>query len=205
MEQAKRTEITKGKILEAAENIFSQKGFSAARIDEIADTAGVNKRMVYAHYGNKEQLYKKILYSAYEKLSANEMRIAETKAESIDDLRNVIEDNFDFLANNKSFVRLIMWENLEEAKHIDFKDIKLFSGIEKLLLTGVEKGFIRKDLDIEQTAMSFNMFCFSAFSNIKTMSGMLGKDLENPKEIQARCSHIADVLVNYIRNGEETL
>ena len=51
-----KSEITKSRILLAAESEFSVKGFYGARIDEISKVAGVNKRMIYEHFGNKENL-----------------------------------------------------------------------------------------------------------------------------------------------------
>ena len=42
----KKGDITKEKILTAAEDIFSEKGFSGARVDEIAQASGVNKRLI---------------------------------------------------------------------------------------------------------------------------------------------------------------
>ena len=53
----KKSDITRQKILTAAEAEFSEIGLYGARVDSIAQRAGVNKRMIYAHFGSKEQLY----------------------------------------------------------------------------------------------------------------------------------------------------
>ena len=53
-----KSEITKAKILASSEFEFSEKGFFGARIDEIAERAGVNKRMIYEHFESKENLYR---------------------------------------------------------------------------------------------------------------------------------------------------
>ena len=58
MTQIEKSELTKNKILAAAECEFSEKGIWGARIDAIAASAGVNKRMIYEHYESKEGLYK---------------------------------------------------------------------------------------------------------------------------------------------------
>ncbi len=44
-------------ILAAAAQVFAEKGFGEARVDEIAARAGVNKAMLYYHVGDKEALY----------------------------------------------------------------------------------------------------------------------------------------------------
>lgn len=198
MEQSKKSEITRNKILISAEKEFSQKGFAAARVDEIAENAGVNKRMVYAHFESKEGLYKSVLQIVYSRRAEYEKQLESMEFDSEECLRRAITVYFDFLLNNESFVRLILWENLEYAKYMDEGKSVLLSGIELLLEKGREKGIVRQDIDIKQTALSCNTFCFSAFSNAHTLSKMLGEDLTSEENLNKRREHIADVLVNYI-------
>lgn len=44
---------TRRKILDAAVDEFAGRGYAGARVDRIAASAGVNKRMIYHHFGNK--------------------------------------------------------------------------------------------------------------------------------------------------------
>jgi TetR/AcrR family transcriptional regulator len=52
---------TKARIFEAAVEQFAAYGFDGARIDKIAERAGVNKRMIYFYWGHKQELYREIL------------------------------------------------------------------------------------------------------------------------------------------------
>jgi AcrR family transcriptional regulator len=52
---------TKTRIFDAAVAEFAAKGFDGARIDKIAERSGVNKRMIYIYWGDKEDLYREIL------------------------------------------------------------------------------------------------------------------------------------------------
>ena len=58
LKQTERSELTKERILVAAEEEFSEKGFYGARVDAIAAASGINKRMIYAHFESKEKLLK---------------------------------------------------------------------------------------------------------------------------------------------------
>ena len=49
----KKAELTRRKILDAAIDEFAARGFAGARVDRIAASASVNKRMIYHHFGNK--------------------------------------------------------------------------------------------------------------------------------------------------------
>lgn len=198
MEQSKKSAITRKKILDSAEAEFAQNGLAAARVDAIAKNAGVNKQLIYAHFQSKENLYSVILSEVYTRLSEYEKVLSESSFTGMETIRMIVMEYFKFLMDNPSFVRLMLWENLNGAAYVGDVKISLFAGAEKLLKQGVENGFLRKDLDIEQTAMSLNMFCFSAFSNIHTTSKLLGKDLSIQAELEKRADHIYEVLVKYI-------
>ena len=56
---------TRAAILDAATREFTAKGLSGARVDAIAERAGVNKRMIYHYFGDKEGLYLAVLEETY--------------------------------------------------------------------------------------------------------------------------------------------
>jgi TetR/AcrR family transcriptional regulator, regulator of cefoperazone and chloramphenicol sensitivity len=57
---------TKRRLLEAAGDIFSDKGFKAATVREICRMARANVAAVHYHFGDKEGLYKSLLVEAFE-------------------------------------------------------------------------------------------------------------------------------------------
>lgn len=203
MEQKLKSAITRRKILSSAEYEFADKGLSAARVDEISARAGVNKQLIYAHFKSKELLYKAVLEDVYARLGICEQSLAETKFEGAQTIKKIILEYFNFLAENPSFVRLMLWENLNYAKNSDALHTTLFFGIRKLLREAVDDGKIRADLDVDQIVLSINMFCFSTFSNIYTVSHLLGKDLSQKAELDKRAAHITDIITEYIFKGAE--
>src|SRR5947207_3655114 len=52
---------TRERILAAAFQEFAAQGFAGARVDRIADRAGINKRMLYHYFGDKEGLFREVL------------------------------------------------------------------------------------------------------------------------------------------------
>lgn len=202
MQQKLKTQITKQKILDAAEEEFSALGFAAARVDQIAAAAGVNKQMIYAHFESKEGLYRAVLEAVYARLTEEQSKIAAGGYTGRESIAEVIDNSFSFLHENPHFVRLMMWENLSSGLHVEMLHIQLFKGAERLLREGMEKGEIRADLDVDQTVMSLNMFCFSAFSNVHTLSKLLKKDMLSQKELSARAEHVKGVFMRYIFDGD---
>ena len=97
---------TKDRLLKAAFEEFSKRGFAGARVDEIATKAGANKALIYQYYGDKEALFKHVL----------EIKIQEMGRIATDDpdrFPEVIGDFFDFHAANPWVTRLMLWEALD--------------------------------------------------------------------------------------------
>jgi AcrR family transcriptional regulator len=53
----RRVEHTRNLLLDAAEELFAQKGFGSATLEDIADAAGYTRGAIYAHFGAKEELF----------------------------------------------------------------------------------------------------------------------------------------------------
>jgi AcrR family transcriptional regulator len=96
---------TKDRILKAAFEEFSKRGFAGARVDEIASRAGANKALLYQYYGDKEALFRHVLECKLEqlgRLKADPGRFHEAAGEF-----------FDFYAANPWVTRLMLWEALD--------------------------------------------------------------------------------------------
>jgi AcrR family transcriptional regulator len=60
-------QTTEVKILEAAKEVFMKFGLYGARMQDIADTAGINKALLHYYFRNKEKLFDKVFQAALEK------------------------------------------------------------------------------------------------------------------------------------------
>ena len=59
---AKKEETIRS-ILDTAAGVFANQGYAGARMDDIADRAGVNKATIYYHIGGKQMLYGEVLHN----------------------------------------------------------------------------------------------------------------------------------------------
>jgi AcrR family transcriptional regulator len=57
-------EATRKRILEAATAEFTTHGIAGARVDRIAASAGANKSLIYAYFGNKDKLFDAVFEAA---------------------------------------------------------------------------------------------------------------------------------------------
>ena len=59
-----RGEVSKERILDAAAELFSQRGYAGAGVDQLAARSGIAKTAIYYHFGNKEGLLAAVLERA---------------------------------------------------------------------------------------------------------------------------------------------
>ncbi len=203
VEKVRNPVVTKKKILVASEQCFAQKGFYGARIDEISAASGVNKRMIYAYFGNKEDLYIAVLDEVYTRMREMEIVSIDDVGDCIEAIRGVIRNNYMFLYNNPSVVKIMMWENLNEAKFaksVSLSAIKkpVYDKIRKILLKGIEEKVFREDISLEDVVFDTIAFSFSYFSNRFTLAEIFETNYYNEESINKRIDHICDCILSYL-------
>lgn len=62
-------EKAKGRIIEAALAVFSEKGYHSATMDDIAERLGVSKGALYQYFKSKEELYRAILEARFRSMT----------------------------------------------------------------------------------------------------------------------------------------
>ncbi len=79
MPKIRKDKTTEERILSAAKKIFVMKGMAGARMQDIADEAGINKALLHYYFKNKEKLFEVIFLEAAGKLfpKINEIFLAD--------------------------------------------------------------------------------------------------------------------------------
>ena len=177
----RKSDITRGKILKAAEKAFAERGFYGASVNDIANSAAVNKRMIYAHFENKEKLYIAVIDNMFCRLGEAEDVFSKEKYDCAEAVNAVIEHYFNFFAKNNAFVKILMRENINEnlffkkssAHFIKITSVEL---LKAKIKQGKENGIFKDDLDVDDTAFMIINMCFSYFSNVYLLGGIMQKD-----------------------------
>lgn len=109
---------TRERILKAARLEFAKKGLAGARVDEIADRAEINKRMLYVYFGNKEDLFLAVLEGAYADIRTAEQKLELEHLEPIEALTTLVRFTWSYDLKHPEFLRLINSENLHRTRHL---------------------------------------------------------------------------------------
>jgi AcrR family transcriptional regulator len=86
----RRKEARPGEILDAALELFVEKGFAATRLEDVAQLAGVSKGTVYLYFDSKEELFKSVIRSGIVRaIEEAEQMLASYEGSSADLLRQI--------------------------------------------------------------------------------------------------------------------
>jgi AcrR family transcriptional regulator len=97
----------RGQLLGAASEIFVDRGYHAAGMDEIADRAGVSKPVLYQHFSSKLELYLAVLAQHVDNLVSGVRQALRTTTGNRQRLRAAVQAFFDFIDHDGQGYRLI--------------------------------------------------------------------------------------------------
>jgi TetR/AcrR family transcriptional regulator len=196
---------TRKLLLAAARREFAEKGFDGARVDEIARRAGVNKQLVYYHFGNKDDLFRIALEQGYEDFRARDQDLDLDALPPLEAIERLVAVTFDDLLLNKDQLWMVMDENRLGGRHlVDRERIKasqqpLLDTLAKVLERGEKQGVFRSGLDPAQLHVSILALLIFYLSNNFTLSALLGRDLSSEAALVERKAHVVDFVVNALR------
>ena len=109
--------MTKGKdittetsILNAAKTIFQQKGMDGARMQEIADEAGINKALLHYYYRSKQLLFEAVFKSAFSLLAPQIHKVLNDNSTLFDKIRNFSNNYISFIIKHPYLPNFIIQE-----------------------------------------------------------------------------------------------
>ncbi len=197
------SERTRLDILNIAIAEFADKGYSGARIDEIAARTNTSKRMIYYYFGSKNGLYRAALEAAYSDIRTTESIADVGTLPPVDALRRLTEVTFDYHVTHPEFVRLVMNENMQRGAAIgDFESIRTRSAsvitvIKNILERGCDAKVFRSDIDPLDLHMSMSALSFYNVSNLYTFETIFNFDLHSEEGLATRRVNVVRMILEY--------
>jgi AcrR family transcriptional regulator len=195
---------TQQAILRAAMGEFSESGLAGARMESIAERAGINKRLIYYYFGNKEALFLSALETTYADIREAERALKLESLSPGDAVRRLVAFTWEHYLEHPEFLTLINNENLHRAKHLKHsKRIREMNSplvhlLGEVLERGRREGTFRAGVDPVHLYISIAGLAYFYLSNNPTLSTVFARDLMSPKALSERLSHITDVVMAYL-------
>lgn len=191
-------------ILAAACDEFAQHGLAGARVDRIAERAGLNKRLIYYYFTSKDELFLAVLEAAYADIRAAEQQLHLTDMPPPQAIRRLTEFTWNYYLEHPEFLTLLNSENLEHGRHLAQSsrarktNLPLIETLAEILERGRREGQFRGGIDAMQLYVSIAGMAYFYLNNKHTLSAIFGRDLMTPKALQERLSHMSDVILGYV-------
>jgi TetR/AcrR family transcriptional regulator len=103
-------------ILEAALVEFAQEGLAGARVDAIAEAAGVNKALLYYYFRDKESLYGAVLDRFFEPLLHRVMTVCDRPGTAGKRFLSYVRAHFDSIAESPYYAHIFMSELMSASR-----------------------------------------------------------------------------------------
>jgi AcrR family transcriptional regulator len=208
-ERRRDAQRTRNDILEVARREFAERGYSGARVDEIAARTSTTKRMIYYYFGGKEQLFEAVLEQAYSEIRAAEQEVQLDHLDPVAAIRYLAEITFDHHDTHPDFDKLVRVENIHHAEHISRSativnvNSPVIELITKILTRGDADGVFRRHPDAIDIHMMISSFCVFRVSHRDTFGAIFGRDLTDPALRDRYRTMVGDIVVGYLTVGDD--
>ncbi|MFA7448542.1 MAG: TetR/AcrR family transcriptional regulator [Weeksellaceae bacterium] len=203
MSKTKTNQDPEEQILEAAKEVFQQKGMDGARMQEIADQAGINKAMLHYYYRSKQLLFEAVFSNAFALLAPQLNKILNDDSSIEEKVRNFSFNYISFISKHPYLPNFIIQEMNRNPKFFEkIQQNAAFPTLEKFnaqVALEVEQGILRP-IDGSQLFMhilSLNIFPFIASPLIQGFLRI--DDKEFKKVVEARKTEVAEFIINSIK------
>lgn len=142
----------KERILDAALDVFSDKGFHLATVDEIAERAEVGKGTLYRYFANKEGLFNELVRLRMEDLEMQAGKVLDGHDDVLTMIAKYVRVYFEFFDRNQRLYHLIAQESLEvgdQVQDLYFKKIMRRIPVLKLKIHEATQKGLFKDIDFQ--------------------------------------------------------
>ena len=200
--QEKNTETL---ILDTARQVFVEKGFDGARMQEIADEAGINKALLHYYYRSKQKLFEAIFDESFQKIIPRVLEFMESSMPLADKIESFINSYIDLLITEPHLPSFVLHELNRNPYRIGNMILK--SGINpKLIKEQLAKQMSKEDytkidpLELVVNMISLCIFPFVARPILQTV--LFDKDSEKYKQfINSRKQEVTRFILNALEKS----
>ena len=192
-------------ILAAARAEFAEHGLGGARVDRIAERAGVNKKLLYYYFDSKDSLFVAVLEDSYRGIRQAEQQLHLADLPPADAIRRLTEFTWDYYLAHPEFLTLLNSENLHRGRHLQQPErvrqlnSPLLQTLTDVLQRGAGSGVFRDGVDPLQLYVSIAGMAYFYLSNRYTLTAIFGRELMSPEARTQRLAHMTDVVLGYLR------
>lgn len=196
---------TEEKILQAARDVFTTKGLDGARMQDIADTAGINKALLHYYFRSKDKLFQRVFLEKGEEMATMFENVVNTDMPIREKILKLIDHQFQKLQEEPMMSLFLITElnrNPDKIFAISNKDVtkihlkKLFDQIEQ----GKKDGTINKNVEAQNILIDImSLLSFPRLSRPLLVEMFFDRDEQAfAKVLSKRLAHVKTLILKSI-------
>jgi len=196
-----KKDTTEEKILEAAKNVFVTKGMEGARMQEIADEAGINKALLHYYFRSKERLFEAIFSEIIQFVFPKVTQILISDAAIITKIEQVVDAYIDLLIKHPFIPAFIIKELNRDPSGL-FKMVIKFGLNPQTVFDQIQASMDRGEIvqmRPQHLVANIISMCVFPFAARPIISFVLFKD--NPQALEAFYAERAEVIKQFVINA----
>ncbi|MCL1925651.1 MAG: TetR family transcriptional regulator [Syntrophorhabdaceae bacterium] len=142
----------RNRILQAAIEVFSQKGFFGSKVSEIARASGVADGTIYIYFKSKDDLLIALFEEKMDEIVVEMRRKVNEYTNPLDKLKAYIENHMKLLEGEAGLIEVLQVELRQSSKFMkDYTPVKFFEYLDILsgiIEEGKEAGLFRLDMNV---------------------------------------------------------
>jgi AcrR family transcriptional regulator len=196
---------TQQAILAAGTAEFASHGFGGARIEAIAERAGVNKKLIYYYFDGKDELFLAVLEQTYADIRAAERELHLEETDPLQAIESLVAFTWRHYLAHPEFLALLNSENMLGAGHLKRSprirqmNSPLIEGLARVLERGEKSGVLRGGIEAMQLYISIAGLAYFYLSNKHTLGTIFGRDLMHESALDERLAHMTEVVRRYVQ------
>ena len=197
-------DATKARILAAAKSEFARLGLAGARVDEIAEKASANKRMIYHYFGSKEDLFQVVLEEAYLDIRSAEQELDLDHLAPREALETLVRFTWDYYLDNPEFITLVNSANLHRGRHLENSERlqtasrRFVTMVRGILDRGVADGVFRDGIDPVQLNITIAAIGYYYLTNRFTGGILFERNFMAKKALGQRLAFNIDTVMRLV-------
>lgn len=176
---------TEARLFAAARHVFHEEGYKGARMQTIADRAGMNKSMLHYYYRSKERLFEAVFREAVERVVPRITEAARVEQPLEGKIRHLVHTYIDQLAANPYLPGFLVFEMQRDPERLKELFLEKVAPIFRHLASDMEQAAARGEirpiepLHLLANIVSLCVFPFVARPIVQAIGGMNRQELSD--------------------------
>lgn len=190
-------------VVDVAVRLFAQRPFSDTKLSDIAREAGMSKRMIHYHFGDKRGLYQAALAEAVRRLQPEPEAMVVDSSIPVEGVRRVIDALNDCYLAHPESVALLRTENLQKVLPlaempplVDHTPVIL--NLDRLLLLGQDAGAFRPGISAYDVYFLVIALLSRGIVDQPVPQNLYGTDMSSPANVEGTHRMTVDAVLAFL-------